>query len=335
MSDVILRAENLAVGYPAKAGHYVVAEGINIVLRRGECVCLIGPNGAGKSTLIRTLCGMQKPLAGTIELDGRIPESMTALERARVLSVVLTDRIEAGVMNAFSLVALGRHPYTGWSGKLRREDIDKVHAAMKAAGCDELADRSLMEISDGERQKVMIARALAQDPRVMILDEPTAFLDLPRRVEVTALLGRLAREENRAVLLSTHDLETALRTADCLWLLPKKGPMVAGAPEDLVVDGSFVRLFAAEGLDYDSESAAFRMPFIDRGKIRVAGEPIASLWTKRAVERAGLQVDDDAKDFVEATIDGDLVRWTLTMHGSCREGESFYELVRALRDKSW
>jgi iron complex transport system ATP-binding protein len=214
-------------------------EGVSVALRPGELVCLLGPNGAGKSTLIRTLCGMQAPLAGRVLLGGEPLEKLSAREVARRMSLVLTERVAVGLMPVATLVALGRHPYTRWGGRLRPEDREAVWRAMADAGIEAMACRPVCELSDGERQKVMIARALAQEPQVMILDEATAFLDLPRRVELMHLLRRLTRSRRRAILLSTHDLELALRCADRLWLLPLGGPLQDGAPEDLVLSGAF------------------------------------------------------------------------------------------------
>ena len=173
---------------------------------------------------MRTLAGLQKPLAGEVFLEDRDLHGLTESERARLLGLVLTERVDVGNLSAYALVALGRYPYTGWDGSLSPADEEVVRWAIDAVGARDLAARSVGELSDGERQKVMIARALAQEPAVLLLDEPTAFLDLPRRVEIVQLLRRLVGDSDRAVLLSTHDLDLALRCADRLWLLPLDGP---------------------------------------------------------------------------------------------------------------
>ncbi|MBC7811577.1 MAG: ABC transporter ATP-binding protein, partial [Burkholderiales bacterium] len=201
MADVVLQTHNLAIGYAPSRGEWrVVAQNLNLTLNRGELVCLIGPNGAGKSTLMRTLAGMQPALAGggRVLLLGDEVGALKANELARRLSVVLTERIDAGLLSVFELVALGRYPYTEWSGALTAHDEDVIQWALKAVGAAALANRSVGELSDGERQKALIARALAQEPALMLLDEPTAFLDLPRRVEIMRTLRELARNTGRA-----------------------------------------------------------------------------------------------------------------------------------------
>lgn len=249
MTHPILITEQLAIGYaPRRGSRRIVAANLNLRLHRGEMVCLLGPNGAGKSTLLRTLTGMQPPLAGRIWLDGRDLHTFSARELARRLSVVLTERVETGPLTAYALVALGRHPYTSWHGQLTVRDEEVVRWAITAVQATHLAARPLHELSDGERQRIMIARALAQEPIVMALDEPTAFLDLPRRVEVMQLLRRLAQETQRAIIVSTHDLDLALHIADMLWLLTSNGGFYAGAPEDLVISGALATTFAHGGL---------------------------------------------------------------------------------------
>ncbi|MEZ4635407.1 MAG: ABC transporter ATP-binding protein [Caldilineaceae bacterium] len=201
-TDIILETKHLTIGYRhAGRADVVVSHDLDLRLRRGELVCLLGPNGAGKSTLMRTLAGLQPALGGSILLDGDAPGDLTAREMARRLSIVLTERVDVGNLSAQELVALGRHPYTDWWGNLTPHDEEVVRWAVRAVGAGALAERPILELSDGERQKVMIARALAQEPLLILLDEPTAFLDLPRRVEVMGLLRALARHTGRAILL--------------------------------------------------------------------------------------------------------------------------------------
>ncbi len=305
--DALLEARTLSVGYRQSGPHpRPVVEGVNVEMKRGELICLLGPNGAGKSTLIRTLCGMQAPLAGKVLLAGEPLEKLSAREVARRMSLVLTERVAVGLMPVATLVALGRHPYTRWRGRLSPEDREAVWHAMTDAGIETLAYRPVCELSDGERQKVMIARALAQEPQVMILDEATAFLDLPRRVELMHLLRRLTRTKRRAILLATHDLDLALRCADRLWLLPLGGPLQQGAPEDLVLDGTFGGAFAGEGVQFDPGSGAFSLQETKRGSVALRGGGISAMWTYRALERAGYRVTPEGEtpvgvDVIEAS----------------------------------
>ncbi|MEP6985270.1 MAG: ABC transporter ATP-binding protein [Chloroflexota bacterium] len=331
----VLSTTNLTVGYTnARKPPVVVVEHISVDLMAGELVCLIGPNGAGKSTLMRTLAGMQAPLTGTVRLMGDDLKSLKPNELARRLSIVLTERVDVGVLSAYTLVALGRYPYTGWMGDLRPEDELVVQQAIAAVGATELADRNVGELSDGERQKIMIARALAQEPVVMLLDEPTAYLDLPRRAELMAMLRRLARETGRAILLSTHDLDLALRNADRIWLLPKGGHLQAGAPEDLVLSGAFEAAFKGEGVQFDAYTGSFRTENLPAGMVDLHGEGLPALWTLRALEREGFCVvragtDSPVRITVQQTEGG--TRWHIHDNGQEQISTSLYDVIAHLR----
>lgn len=295
MSDrTILRADGLTIGY-RRAGNVTatIASDLRFSLRSGELVCLLGPNGAGKSTLMRTLARLQPSLSGHIWLDHRQLDALRPGQLARRLSVVLTEKVDVGAMTGYVLASLGRLPYTGWTGTLGEEDRRIVHWALEAVSAQDLADRLIVEMSDGERQKIFIARALAQEPRLMLLDEPTAFLDLPRRVEVMDLLRRLAQENGQAILLSTHDLDLALRNADRLWLLSAEGKLYDGAPEDLVLSGAFERVFSAEGVTFDRHSGSFHTRQQACGRLRLQGDGVAAFWTRRALERIGFAVEEE------------------------------------------
>ena len=330
MSATILQTRDLCIGYaPKRRPRVDVAADIGVELLKGELVCLLGPNGAGKSTLMRTLAGLQKPLAGDVFLEGRDLHGLTESDRARLLGLVLTERVDVGNLSAYALVALGRYPYTGWDGRLSAADEEVVRWAIDAVGARDLAARSVGELSDGERQKVMIARALAQEPAVLLLDEPTAFLDLPRRVEIVQLLRRLAGDRGRAVLLSTHDLDLALRCADRLWLLPPDGPLQTGAPEDLVLSGAFQRAFA--DVEFDPAIGSFHLAQEPEGEVSLVGEGLHALWTARALERAGFRVEEDAPMCVEIISYDDNPAWRLYTAADERVCATLYELVKCLK----
>jgi iron complex transport system ATP-binding protein len=286
----ILAAASLAIGYPGKT----VAADLNLKLTRGRLVCLLGPNGAGKSTLMRTLCAMQPPIAGQVLLDGVDIHSISPRELARLLGVVLTDRIQVGLLSAYELVSLGRYPYTGWSGRLSPDDHRIIRESIEATGATELAARPVDELSDGERQKVLMARALAQQPKLLILDEVTAFLDLPRRVDIMRTLRGLAHQRGATILLSTHDLDLALRSADEIWLLEKGGAFHTGAPEDLILSGHFAAAFRSEGIEFNAEAGHFDLHGQRGQPVSVHGEGLAAQWTCRAMERLGLAVVPDS-----------------------------------------
>lgn len=216
-----LSFRNLSTGY----GDTVVSEGLTASLQVGKVTCLLGPNGVGKSTLLRTLAGYQKPLSG--DMDKVSPET---------LGVVLTERIDTMGLNVREVVSMGRHPYTGYFGMLGKEDQRIVDEALRLTHTEILAFRKFSSLSDGERQKVMIAKALAQETPIILMDEPSAFLDFPSKVGLMLLLKNLAVKHNKAILLSTHDVGIALKTADILWLMQGKG-MLIGTPEELEVNG--------------------------------------------------------------------------------------------------
>ena len=319
MNTAILATEHLSIGYaPRRGPRRVVASNLNLTLHAGEVVCLLGPNGVGKSTLLRTLVGMQPPLDGRVWLDGVDLSTLSAREIARRVSVVLTERVEVGQLTVYALVALGRHPHTDWLGRLTPHDEDIVRRALAAVDAIHLSGRLVHELSDGERQRMMIARALAQEPLVMVLDEPTAFLDLPRRVEMMRLLRRLAHETQRGMILSTHDLDLALRSADLLWLMAPGGIVHAGAPEDLVLGGAFEATFATHGISFDRNQGHFRLHPPTRQRVALTGDGVVREWTARALERAGfLIVGESETALLRVAIGGDDERpcWEVRMNG--------------------
>lgn len=321
----VLTAQDLTIGYRKR----VVAADLSLELRAGELVCLLGPNGVGKSTLLRTLAGMQPPLGGRALLQGDDVSKLSSREIAKRLSLVLTERVDAGTITARELVALGRYPYTDWMSRQTDADRRAVERAIRAVGAIEIADRHMHELSDGERQKIMIARALAQEPVVMMLDEPTAFLDLPRRVEIIYLLRSLARETQRAILLSTHDLDLALRSADQVWLLTQEGKMHVGSPEDLVLNGAFGRAFASMGAHFDDETGTFAISAPCIGTVYLKGEGTAAQWTARALEREGFHLDPMSDITVD--VEGEPPRWRTTIGDLSAEHDSIYDMLAFLK----
>ncbi len=338
----MLTTSSLTIGYSRQ----VIASALTLELRPGEMVCLIGPNGVGKSTLLRTLAGMQPPLAGEVLLDGQNLHRLPPLELAKRLAIVLTTRVEAGNLSAWTLVSLGRHPYTDWLGRLTERDQAVIRHAMELTGCLPLAARPIHELSDGERQKVMIARALTQilpspsgreaggEGNVLLLDEPTAFLDLPRRVEMFQLLRRLSRETGVAILLSTHDLDLALRLADRMWLFAMNGDLLTGLPEDLALSGALERVFATEGVYFDHAIGAFRVHQPGRGPVSLhtEREGVAAAWTWRALERFGFEVQNGGVRLplhIEVLEGG---RWYLSTPQGESEHTSLESLLSILSD---
>ncbi len=247
----LLHTTGLAVGFPGK----VLARGMDLDMRSGELTALIGLNGCGKSTLLRTLAGLIPPLDGTIEVEGRQLTVMGNMERARAMSVVLTGRPQAGLLDVRTIVSLGRQPWTGHMGRLSPQDHQRVRDAMERTGISAFAERDLRSLSDGEGQKVMIARALAQEAPIMLLDEPTAYLDLVNRISVMHLLRAIARDMQRSILLSTHDLGSALQLCDRIVLL-HGGSSWTGTPPEAIASGVLDRAFASEGFRFDPDKAS-------------------------------------------------------------------------------
>lgn len=251
-----LTLESLTVGYAARHGLRPVASGLSATLPAASLTALIGTNGAGKSTLLRTLSGLQPPLAGTCRWQGTPLSAMSPSRLSRQVAVVLTARPDTAYLTAREAVESGRIPYTSFSGRLSARDRQAVDDALREAGADHLSGRRLSSLSDGERQRVMIAKALAQETPAILLDEPTAFLDFPGKVGVMRLLRRLAHECGKTVLLTTHDLELAFQLADRLWLLTPAG-LTEGTPRQLADAGQLDALFRTSGVCFDKSALRF------------------------------------------------------------------------------
>lgn len=258
MSNETIRLSNLSIGYRSKNGTRVVAMGINATIRSGELTCLLGANGVGKSTLLRTLSAFQPKLEGEIFLEEKEISEFTDKELSRMIGVVLTEKPDIRNMSVRELVALGRSPYTGFWGTLRDDDWQVVDEAISIVRIEALRDRMIHTLSDGERQKVMIAKALAQQTPVIYLDEPTAFLDFPSKVEMMQLLRRLAREQQKTIFLSTHDFELALQVADTLWLMEAQGLSV-GTPRELADTGALARYVERPGITFNPDTLTVKL----------------------------------------------------------------------------
>ena len=231
----------------------MVASHLNAVINRGELTCLLGRNGIGKSTLLRTLAAFQPKLGGSVMMHEREIADYTDKELSREIGIVLTEKPDVQNMTVTELVGMGRSPYTGFWGTLTDEDKRIVAEAIRLVGIDALASRMVHTLSDGERQKVMIAKALAQQTPVIYLDEPTAFLDFPSKVEMMQLLHRLAVDEQNTIFLSTHDVELALQLADCLWLM-EPDMLSVGTPRELAASGALSRFIERNGITFDKDT---------------------------------------------------------------------------------
>ena len=245
--------KNLTIGYRSKHQLRAVASSIHASLQEDKLTCLIGANGVGKSTLLRTLAGFQPALDGEILIQDKSLSDFSAQELAREISIVLTSKTDHAQLSAEEIVGIGRSPYTGFWGTLSAADKQIVAAALQETGIQHLAQRNISKLSDGERQKVMIAKALAQQTRIIILDEPTAFLDFPSKIETLQMLRRLAHEQQKSILLSTHDVELALQLSDRLWLM-EESRFSIGTPKELAADGSLSRFINRDGIRFNKAS---------------------------------------------------------------------------------
>lgn len=250
----MIELQHLTVGYGEKA----VLSDINQTLEAGQMTCLLGSNGVGKSTILRTLAGFLPPLSGKVLLNGRDLQAFSASQRSQAVSVVLTERVEVPYMRVFDLIGMGRTPYTGFFGTLTDEDNRIICEAIEMVGISSLAHRTIDTLSDGERQKALIAKALAQQTPLILLDEPTAFLDFHAKVSTLRLMLRLAHETGKTILLSTHDVEMAIQLSDILWIV-QDGKIHAGTTTSLTNDGTLGQFLQADGIDYEAISQTLRI----------------------------------------------------------------------------
>lgn len=286
--ETVIQGKALSIGYRSGRQTKFVHRNLNFELRRGELTCLLGANGAGKSTLLRTLAAAQPGLEGKLKLLGKPLDAYTERERSRLIGVVLTDKTQAGGLTVYELVALGRQPHTGFFGRLHKEDKRIIDHALQAVGIAEKARNYTAELSDGERQKVMIAKALVQECPLILLDEPTAFLDVVSRIEIMTLLHRLAVEEQRAILLSTHDIEQALVLADRLWLLTSENGLESGVTEDLILANRMDTLFNKEDktVRFDLMHGVFSPTVEGKRSIYLQAEnEVLRHWAQNALNR--------------------------------------------------
>lgn len=272
-----LFTEDLSIGYRSNKKDTLLFDHLTLSLKRNSLTCFMGPNGVGKSTLLRTLAGLQKPLKG----------KSTPLTEKDV-ALVLTDKIIAANMRVMDLVSYGRYPHINWNLSLTEEDQKIISNSINEANITHLAERNINELSDGQLQMVLIARALAQQTPILFLDEPTAHLDLNNRMEIMSLLRRLAHDQNKSILVATHELDLALQMADEIWLAMPDKKIKSGIPEDLVLDGSFDEVFQFKGFDLKTGKVQ-HTPYRNI-KINLKGEGPEYLWTKNALEREGFSI---------------------------------------------
>jgi iron complex transport system ATP-binding protein len=255
-NKIILQASKISIGYTSKKVQHAIASNIDLSLEKGKLIALIGANGIGKSTLLRTLTGIQKPLSGTVSLNEKNIHKMDFLSLAQNLSLVLTEKLPPSNLTVWELIALGRQPYTNWIGTLTDNDIAKINEAIELTQIGHLIHKRHYEISDGQLQIVLIARALAQDTPLIILDEPTTHLDLLHKVVLFKLLKKLTQETKKCILFSTHDIDMAIQLSDEMILMTPENTVQDQAC-NLILKGSFNTLFKDEHIVFDNEKGKF------------------------------------------------------------------------------
>lgn len=255
---IVLKTENLSIGYTSKKEQSVIASNINVELHQGELVGLIGANGIGKSTLLRTLTNVQPKLSGDIFINNQNLNTYSNLNLAKALSLVLTDSLPSKNFNVFELVALGRQPYTNWLGNLSSNDVETVNKALAQINIEDLKQKKCFELSDGQLQKVMIARALAQDTDLIILDEPTTHLDMYHKAYILKLLQKLAKDTNKTILFSSHEIDLAIQLCDKLIVMNTEN-VVSDEPCNLITKGTFNTLFPKDLIGFDDKTGSFRV----------------------------------------------------------------------------
>ncbi|MBN1598991.1 MAG: ABC transporter ATP-binding protein [Bacteroidales bacterium] len=251
LKNMVLKGVNLSIGYKLHGGKVLhLQKELNMELRAGELVCLVGPNGSGKSTLIRTLAGLQKPLSGSVILDGYDISAMKVPEKSQLLGIILTERNTVDNITVFEIVSMGRYNYTNWLGTIREQDRKKISKAIYLVGLHGFENRFFGSLSDGEKQRTFIAKTLASEASILLLDEPIAQLDIPNRVEIMTFLKKLTHISDYSVLVSTHELDIALKIADKIWLIIPGDKMLIGTPDEVIKSGYLDELFGNELISF-------------------------------------------------------------------------------------
>jgi iron complex transport system ATP-binding protein len=328
----MLKAVDLDIGYKAKNKPQAILSSVFLQAMENDLIAVIGRNGIGKTTLLKTIAGIIKPLHGKVELQSVEINHIHRKELARKISYVSTELVNSPNMTVYDLVSLGRHPHTGWYGHLEETDKVVIGQAIVLMHLDQLSGKSLAELSDGERQRALIARALAQDTSIIIMDEPAAFLDVVNRYEVMLMLRKICRAENKTVIFSTHDLTMALHEADKIWLLlPDKA--LEGSPEDVILSAKLNDLFKGSKMKMIEETGQISLGHEIMGHIRLTGEVSLNKWTEKALDRMGYKVNiGDSFDFeIQTIISNGVSEWKIQKKEMNWTVHSIYELSLLIR----
>lgn len=325
----VLSVESLLIGYSPRKPGFPLLTSLNASAHEAGLIAVIGRNGIGKSTLLRTITGLQPALGGNILYSGKNIKDFSRAELAQKVGFISTEIVKPANMSVYELVSLGRFPYTNWIGKKGAADHEIITESLEKTGMIELQHRNVSELSDGERQRAMIARVLAQDTSVIIMDEPTAFLDIKSKYEIVHLLHELAKKKGKTIIFSTHDLNIAIDQADKIWLVLPEG-LTEGAPEDLMLRGDFKDLFDSSVVRFNSEDGSFSFRREERGSVFIQGNGRKRFWTEKAVRRAGFSSSDKPCGIVINVPGNDNGKWTLGRSGQILACDSILALIERL-----
>ena len=328
-SKEILTLDSLKIGYSSGKTKKVLLPPLNASAASGELIAVIGRNGIGKSTLLRTLAGLQEPLGGEILFDGRNVKDYSRMELALKVGYISTEIVKVSNMSVYDLVALGRFPHTNWIGKIEKEDHERIMDAISKTSMGSFCQKFVSELSDGERQKAMIARILAQDTGIMVMDEPTAFLDIAAKYDILHLLHHLSGDNGKAIIFSTHDLQMAISQSDKIWLI-LDDDLIEGAPEDLMISGAFEHLFSSTSVSFNIEDGTFSFRSDKMGSIYIEGTD-RRYWTEKAINRAGFSVSKEKTSTYIILPSEAYCYYQLSAESKVSKYMSLYELINALK----
>lgn len=320
----VLEAKSLSVGYNKKA----ILENLEFALYPGDFVCLMGSNGRGKTTLIKSLCGQLELHSGKILLNQVDVENLSALQISHIISVVLTDRLDLPHLSVRQFVALGRAPHTGFWGSLRTRDWQAVERALQDLQIEELAELQYNQLSDGQRQMVAVARAVAQETPIILLDEPTNYLDMPHKMALLSLLKRIAYERRTAILFSSHDWDVISEMCTLVWLTDLQGKLQIGMPEEIILWGDLSETFDFQHIHFSREMGKFIEPKTYSHYVKLVGEDsLVVQWTTHALAKEGIGISAEALIAVHCADR----TWTFCLDGKSKMISSLYQLIWEIR----
>jgi iron complex transport system ATP-binding protein len=322
----ILSINSLQIGYNSGKEKRVLLPPLSAHANKGELIAIIGRNGIGKSTLLRTMVGLQSSIGGEVLYEKKSIVNYSRIDLARKVGYISTEIINVPNMRVYDLVALGRFPHTNWIGKIDSINHEFITRAIENTGMSSFSTRFISELSDGERQRAMIARLLAQDTGIMVMDEPTAFLDIGSKYEILHLMHNLSQQQEKCIIFSTHDLQMAINMSDKIWLITDE-KINEGAPEDLMIAEAFDHLFDSSLVKFNSENGTFTSLNTEMGSIYVEGEGIKKYWTDKALNRIGLKVSEEKTyPYIRVPSNTDN-NWHLISQSSREKFNSLYDLV--------